>query len=108
MAALTVTSSTVKEGEVMPIKHSEYADGVAPMLAWTAVPNATSYAIIMEDPDAKPITPFVHWLAWNIPASGQQLPEGVQEQQHRLTEPEGVLQGATSCSRSTRSSRCRK
>lgn len=64
------------------------------MLSWSAAPNAVSYAIILEDPDAKPIVPFVHWLAWNIPAAIQQLPEGLQEQ-HRLTEPEGVLQGAT-------------
>lgn len=40
------------------------------------------------------MTPFVHWLAWNIPAGVTQLPEGLQEQL-RLTEPEGVLQGTT-------------
>jgi Raf kinase inhibitor-like YbhB/YbcL family protein len=40
------------------------------------------------------VTPFVHWLAWNIPATVTHLPEGLQEQL-RLTEPEGVLQGAT-------------
>jgi Raf kinase inhibitor-like YbhB/YbcL family protein len=47
---------------------------------------------VLEDPDAKPVTPFVHWLAWNIPAHVTNLPEGLQEQL-RLTEPEGVLQG---------------
>jgi Raf kinase inhibitor-like YbhB/YbcL family protein len=46
----------------------------------------------MEDPDAKPALPFVHWVAWNIPADVTRLPEGVQEQP-RLTEPDGVLQG---------------
>ena len=49
----------------------------------------------MEDPDAAPIKPFVHWLAWNIPPDLQSLPEGLQEQL-RLTEPEGLLQGKTS------------
>lgn len=49
----------------------------------------------MEDPDAKPITPFVHWLAWNVPAAVDSLPEGLQEQA-RLTEPAGLLQGLTS------------
>ena len=49
----------------------------------------------MEDPDAKPITPFVHWVAWNIPGSTTALPEGLQEQA-RLTEPPGLLQGVTS------------
>jgi Raf kinase inhibitor-like YbhB/YbcL family protein len=51
--------------------------------------------VITEDPDAKPITPFVHWVAWNIPADRTSLPEGLQEQP-RLTQPEGVLQGRTS------------
>lgn len=92
---LSVSAPTVAPGQPMPIKHSEYADGVSPALSWTAVPGAKSYAIVMEDPDAKPITPFVHWVAWNIPASVTQLPEGLQEQP-RLTHPEGLMQGRTS------------
>ena len=56
---------------------------------------ARSYALVVEDPDAKTITPFVHWVAWNIPASVTSLPEGVQEQM-RLTEPDGLMQGKTS------------
>jgi Raf kinase inhibitor-like YbhB/YbcL family protein len=89
--ALKVTSGGFRAGAAMPAKYSEYADGVSPPLAWNAVPGAKSYAVIMEDPDA-PQKPFVHWLAWNIPANVTSLPEGVQEQP-RLTEPDGVLQG---------------
>lgn len=92
---LTVRSPSFGAGAAVPPKHSEYADGVSPELSWTAVTGAKSYAIICEDPDAKPITPFVHWVAWNIPAAVTRLPEGLQEQ-HRLTAPEGVLQGLTS------------
>jgi len=91
--ALKVGSGGFAAGAAMPAKYSEYADGVSPPLAWSAVPGAKSYAIIMEDPDA-PQKPFVHWLAWNIPASVTSLPEGVQEQP-RLTEPDGMLQGRT-------------
>lgn len=91
----TVSSETIKPMGMIPAKHSEYADGVSPALAWTPVKDAVSYAIIMEDPDARPITPFVHWLAWNIPSTVLSLPEGLQEQS-RLMEPEGVLQGRTS------------
>jgi len=93
-AAITVSSSSFARGGAIPAKYTEYADGVAPALSWTAVPNATSYVVIMEDPDAKPVTPVVHWLAWNIPAGVTSLPEGLQEQP-RLTEPDGVLQGRT-------------
>ncbi|HEU4459420.1 MAG TPA: YbhB/YbcL family Raf kinase inhibitor-like protein [Methylibium sp.] len=92
---ITVRSWSFGNGAEMPARHSEYADGVSPALQWTPVPGAKSYAIVMEDPDAKPITPFVHWVAWNIPATSTQLPEGLQEQP-RLTEPEGMLQGRTS------------
>lgn len=89
---LSVSSPSFKAGAMMDQKYSEYADGVSPALSWTAVPSAKSYAIVMEDPDSKPVAPFVHWLAWNIPANVTSLPEGLQEQP-RLTDPEGVLQG---------------
>jgi len=88
---LAVQSSSFTGGGMIPQKYSEYADGVSPQLSWPAVQGARSYAIIMEDPDA-PQKPFVHWIAWNIPANVASLPEGLQEQP-RLTEPEGVLQG---------------
>lgn len=94
-AALAPRSPSIAAGGPIPPRHSEYADGVSPALAWDDVAGAKSYAIIMEDPDAKPITPFVHWLAWNVPAAVNSLPEGLQEQA-RLTEPAGLLQGLTS------------
>ena len=90
---LSVRSSGFAEGQVIPIRFSEYADGISPALEWSTVPGAKSYMLIMEDPDAKPITPFVHWVAWNIPTN--RLPEGLAEQ-HRLTEPDGLLQGRNS------------
>ncbi len=79
----------------LPRKHSEYYEGVSPRLTWSSVTGAKSYVVIMEDPDSRPITPFVHWLAWNIPTNYRHLPRGLQEQE-RLEEPEGVLQGRTS------------
>lgn len=91
--ALAPTSPAFKAGQTIPQRHSEYADGLSPPLSWTPVEGAKTYAIIMEDPDAKPITPFVHWVAWNIPVTA--LPEGVTEQL-RLTEPPGLTQGRTS------------
>lgn len=54
--------------------------------------DAKSYVVIVEDADAKPVTPFVHWLAWNIPARVTHLSEDLQEQL-RLAEPEAGLAG---------------
>jgi Raf kinase inhibitor-like YbhB/YbcL family protein len=94
-AELSVTSLTFNNNGALPQHTSEYSDGVAPQLSWTKIPGAQSYALVMEDPDAKPITPFVHWVAWNIPADVVSLPEGLQEH-IRLTEPNGLMQGPTS------------
>lgn len=93
--AIKVSSADFATNGAIPLKHSEYADGVSPALRWESVPGVASYAIVMEDPDSHPIKPFVHWVAWNIPASVTSLPEGLQEQL-RLVEPEGVLQGRNS------------
>lgn len=93
-AQIGVTSSSFTAGGVLHQRYTEYADGVSPALAWKPVAGAQSYAVIMEDPDAKPVTPFVHWVMWNIPASVTSIPEGVQEQA-RLSDPDGVLQGRT-------------
>ncbi|MET4727987.1 Raf kinase inhibitor-like YbhB/YbcL family protein [Lysobacter enzymogenes] len=92
---LEVASPAISADGALDRRYSEYADGVSVPLRWSSVPGARSYLVIAEDPDAKPITPFVHWVAWNIPAQATELAEGLPEQM-RLTEPEGVLQGATS------------
>jgi Raf kinase inhibitor-like YbhB/YbcL family protein len=90
--ALSVTSSDFSSGGLMPAALSEYAEAASPQLAWTAAAKAQSYVVIMEDPDAKPQAPIVHWLMWNIPASIRQLPQGIQKQA-RLSDPDGILQG---------------
>lgn len=92
---ITVRSSTIAAQGTIPEKHSEHADAVSPQLTWTAVPGARSYAVIVEDPDAQAIKPFVHWVAWNIPGEVTSLPEGLQKLP-RLTEPEGTMQGRNS------------
>jgi len=94
-ASFGIRSPAFQNGQALSSRFSAYHEGLSPPLAWDAVPKAVTYVIIAEDPDSTPIKPFVHWVAWNIPASVTSLPEGVQVQP-RLTDPEGVLQGATS------------
>jgi len=74
---------------------SEYGDGVSPEIWWDPVEGSESYALILEDPDAPTPTPFVHWVAYNIPADRTSLPEGLQKQAE-LSELDGLLQGKTS------------
>ena len=94
VAANLPVQSSFTDGGAIARKNSEYFDGVSLPLAWPSVAGARSYAVIVEDPDSKPVAPFVHWLAWNIPGDLRTLPEGLQEQP-RLTAPDGVLQGRT-------------
>ena len=91
-APLKVASTSFDDGGSLAPRYSSYAEGASPALSWSPVRDAASYVVLVQDPDARPVTPFVHWVAWNIPASVLKLDEGVQAQP-RLTEPDGVLQG---------------
>lgn len=90
-ATIQVSSPTIQPNAPIPFRHSAYGDGISPSISWTAVPGARSYALVTEDPDAKPVM-VVHWLAWNIPANVTHLPEGLPAQP-RLSRPAGVVQG---------------
>ena len=71
---------------------SAYHDNISPPLAWTAVPDVRSWAVIVEDPDAPQEQPFIHWMIWNIPADARGLPEGLPNAE-RLVSPQGAIQG---------------
>jgi len=77
--------------------HSSYDQNVSLPVAWTAGPQGTeSYAILLEDPDAKTAPlPVVHWIAWNIPASLTGLHEGMVTLD-RIEDPQGMRQGVNS------------
>ena len=90
--APVLTSPAFADGQPIPLRHSDYGDGLSPALAWTPVEGAASYALLVEDPDADRPEPYVHWVAWNIPAGATSLPEGLAPDA-RLAEPAGSLQG---------------
>ncbi|HWA74028.1 MAG TPA: YbhB/YbcL family Raf kinase inhibitor-like protein [Polyangiaceae bacterium] len=93
---LTVSSPAFAPNSSIPVEFSEYEQGVSFPLSWTAGPDGTaSYLLIVEDPDAATPKPFVHSVAWNIPAPETTLREGLPEQD-LLTEPEGLRQGVNS------------
>jgi Raf kinase inhibitor-like YbhB/YbcL family protein len=72
--AMNLTSPAFKDGADIPPKFSCDGDDVSPPLAWDAVPaDAKALVLIVDDPDAGG---FVHWVAFDIPATTAQLPEG--------------------------------
>lgn len=68
---------------------------LSPALQWKNPPAGTkSYAITVYDPDAPTGSGWWHWVAYNIPASATQLPEGAGTADGK-TLPAGTLQGHT-------------
>lgn len=78
---LSLSSAAFDNGSAIPEKHTADAADVSPPLAWSGAPAGTkSWAVVCDDPDApSPRTPgpepWVHWVAYNIPAEAASLPE---------------------------------
>jgi Raf kinase inhibitor-like YbhB/YbcL family protein len=93
---LKVISRTFGDGDTIPPEFSDYGRGTSFPLAWSEGPIGTrSYAVLLEDPDAREVDPFVHWVVWNIPSYATSLRRAV-PMQEELDDPEGARQGPTS------------
>ncbi len=76
--SITLTSSAFADGDAIPTRYSQDGENLSPPLAWGDVPPATAeLALIVDDPDASPARPYVHWVLYGIPAGRHGLPEGV-------------------------------
>ena len=94
MPGLTLTTPAFADGDVIPDKFTQNATRpVSPRLEWTNVPaNTVSFALIMHDPDTAPqkrTEDILHWMAFNIPGTARELPEGVPA---AATLPDGTIQ----------------
>jgi len=81
---LTLTTSAFADGAEIPAKFTMSAadgNGVSPKLEWSNVPTGTvTFALIFHDPDValrKTTDDVLHWMAFNIPGTARELPEGV-------------------------------
>jgi Raf kinase inhibitor-like YbhB/YbcL family protein len=81
----TLTSTTFKDGQMMPKKVANSSpanpncvgENVSPQLSWTGVPDGTkSVALLMEDPEGRGGAGVHHWVAYGIPASVTGFAEG--------------------------------
>src|SRR4051812_32643675 len=81
----TLTSSTFKDGTLMPRKVANMnannpncvGQNVSPQLSWSGAPEGTkSFAILMEDPEGRGGAGVHHWVAYGIPASVTSFAEG--------------------------------
>ena len=79
---LTLTSPAFADGAIVPNQYSQAVPNpVSPKLEWSNAPAGTvSFVLIMHDPDTAPQkknVDILHWIAFNIPATTKELPEGV-------------------------------
>ena len=83
--AFTLTSTTFKDGTLMPRKVANknaqnpncVGDNVSPQLSWSGVPAGTkSFALLMEDPEGRGGAGVHHWVAYGIPADVTSFAEG--------------------------------
>lgn len=93
--ATAPVQSDFLDGEIIPLAHVAEGDNASPPLTWDAVEGATSYVVIVDDPDAAEPKPFVHWVIYDIPAAATGLREGLSPDPV-LQEPNGAVQGVNS------------
>jgi Raf kinase inhibitor-like YbhB/YbcL family protein len=81
----TLSSTSFKDGQMMPQKHANNTAGNAncvgqnasPQLSWTGVPDGTkSFALTMVDPEGRGGTGVIHFVSYGIPANVTSFAEG--------------------------------
>jgi hypothetical protein len=86
---LLMETDAFPDGGIVPPKYSGRGGNVQPAFKFSNAPEGTvSYAIIFHDIDValqNGTGDVLHWMAWNIPASANGIPEG------KL--PDGSVQG---------------
>lgn len=76
MRNLKISSTSFKEGERIPLKHTCDGENLSPQLTIEHVPKDTKcLVLVVEDPDA-PLGVFSHYLVFNIPPHKTEFLEG--------------------------------
>ncbi len=84
-AAFELKTTAFKYGGEIPKKYTCDGPDISPPLTWGDLPGKIqSFALIADDPDA-PMGTWVHWVAYDLPATTRHLPEGIS--------PEGEITG---------------
>jgi Raf kinase inhibitor-like YbhB/YbcL family protein len=75
--AFSLQSNAFPNGGDIPKQYTCEGQDISPALSWDDPPaGAQSFVLIADDPDA-PAGTWVHWVAYDIPASRRSLPQGV-------------------------------
>jgi hypothetical protein len=75
-----LASQVVEDGDELPQLYTCDGSNVSPPLSWGEAPQAKTFAITLEDQDArapKAQRPFMHWIVFNLPPDTRSLAEGM-------------------------------
>jgi len=91
-STMTVSSSALSQN-LLPQHFTCHGAKISPPLGWAGAPSGTkSYAIVVDDA-AAPITPYIYWIVFDIPAAttdiqnGPALPPGAKQADNSLGQP---------------------
>jgi len=76
MGSIKITSKSLKNNRQISRMHictNQGGNNLNPDLAWTNIPGAKSYVLLVFDPDA-PSGTWIHWLLPNIPPKIKKIP----------------------------------
>jgi Raf kinase inhibitor-like YbhB/YbcL family protein len=89
--SFVLTSTTIRPGQSFPRANTCFGIDTQPDLAWSGVPSGTeSFAVILIDRR----NDFVHWVAYDLPATIRGLPAGASNE-HRM--PPGTMEAHAYC-----------
>jgi Raf kinase inhibitor-like YbhB/YbcL family protein len=75
--SIVLTSPAFEDEGPIPTRYTEDGEKASPPLTWSAAPSgAKAMVLIVEDPDAPSLEPFVHLVAWDLPPDLARLAEG--------------------------------
>ncbi|MSR10398.1 MAG: YbhB/YbcL family Raf kinase inhibitor-like protein [Gammaproteobacteria bacterium] len=78
---IAVTSSAFEHHGTIPLEFTAYGDNKSIDLSWSNLPEGTvQLALICDDPIVPMPQPFVHWVAYNIPATATGLPANLMKE----------------------------
>ncbi|OGT74501.1 MAG: hypothetical protein A3H44_04030 [Gammaproteobacteria bacterium RIFCSPLOWO2_02_FULL_57_10] len=93
---ITVSSTAFEHHGTVPLQFSAYGENISPQVSWSGLPEGTvQLALVMDDPVAPTPQPFVHWVAYNIPADASGLPQALSKdaQVAGVAELAGMING---------------
>ncbi len=74
---MELTSTAFPAHGAIPRQYTGEGPDVSPPLKWSDPPAGTKeFVLICDDPDAPTPKPWVHWVAYKIPADWRELPQG--------------------------------